>query len=375
MSDLHRAVEDEIDAFRPDRTPPFGALLERHRARSRRRYAAGAVALSAVAVAGIVFVPSAMSGGSDRLPSYADPGSTGAPRVAVCQDATTSCEQYMPDQEGDALLAALREAPSAEGTANPCAAADIVHTYTVWADSENGSVLLAQAPEPARCTVIEVEDQPRVYSIDLRAAVLAGVSQDEPTRYAITSQDAFALNRHERAIQDCLGLPGVSRVASDGFVAPDGTVAVAGADENAAFLDCMNQLEGVVLQERPAPSSTPAPSAEPALWEPPSFAQRQPLPSCGSFERRAFPLPPEKSAACLARAVGSAEGAELKMTAFTVEGDPIIRYYRALPGEDTVEVFYDSTRDKLGSQSWSRSLCTGFDAATGEATGCAEADL
>ena len=39
MSDLHRAAEDELATFRPDRTPPFGALTNRHRARTRRRCA------------------------------------------------------------------------------------------------------------------------------------------------------------------------------------------------------------------------------------------------------------------------------------------------------------------------------------------------
>jgi hypothetical protein len=89
MSDLHRAVEDEIDAFRPDRTPPFAGLLARRRARDRRRTATGAVALSVVAVAGIVFVPSILSGGEDRLPSYANPDSTQAADLAerLCADA------------------------------------------------------------------------------------------------------------------------------------------------------------------------------------------------------------------------------------------------------------------------------------------------
>ncbi len=91
MSDLHQAVEDEIDAFRPDRTPPFAGLLARRRARDRRRTATGAAALSAVAVIGIAFVPSALSGGEDRLPSVAQTGPTqeaGDPELAarLCAD-------------------------------------------------------------------------------------------------------------------------------------------------------------------------------------------------------------------------------------------------------------------------------------------------
>ncbi len=92
MSDLHRAVEDEIDAFCPDRTPPFSALLARERVRRRRRNTGGALVLGVVAVAGIVFVPSTFSAGEDRLPSVANPAPTqeaGDPELAarLCAEA------------------------------------------------------------------------------------------------------------------------------------------------------------------------------------------------------------------------------------------------------------------------------------------------
>jgi hypothetical protein len=73
MSELHRAVQAEIDAFRPDVTPPLTVIRDRKRARDRRRYGASALALSVLAAAGAVVASGAGAGVPDRLPSFADP--------------------------------------------------------------------------------------------------------------------------------------------------------------------------------------------------------------------------------------------------------------------------------------------------------------
>ncbi len=65
MSDLHIAVQAEIDAHRPHRVPPFDALLTRRRDRGRRRTSAAMVA-SAVVAAGIALLPAALHSGTDR---------------------------------------------------------------------------------------------------------------------------------------------------------------------------------------------------------------------------------------------------------------------------------------------------------------------
>lgn len=57
MSDLHRAVEAELDAHRPALAPPFEQVRARKRARDQRRVG-GAVALSVVAVLGVAVLPS-----------------------------------------------------------------------------------------------------------------------------------------------------------------------------------------------------------------------------------------------------------------------------------------------------------------------------
>ncbi len=74
--DLDRAVDAQIDAHRPDRVPPFDAVIARKRGRDRRRLATGGAALSAVALAGAPVLAPSLAGGDgdrDRLPSYAAP--------------------------------------------------------------------------------------------------------------------------------------------------------------------------------------------------------------------------------------------------------------------------------------------------------------
>lgn len=91
MSDLHRAIEAELDAHRPDVTPPFAAVRARKRALDRRRNALAGAALSVVAVAGIAVLPSALGPGGGqtrdgRNPVYAAPSPTGpAGSAGLCE--------------------------------------------------------------------------------------------------------------------------------------------------------------------------------------------------------------------------------------------------------------------------------------------------
>ena len=55
------AAREDLTAFRPDRTPPFAALRARKRARDMRRGGA-ALAVTALAVAGVAFVPTLLAG-------------------------------------------------------------------------------------------------------------------------------------------------------------------------------------------------------------------------------------------------------------------------------------------------------------------------
>lgn len=110
-------------------------------------------------------------------------------------------------------------------------------------------------------------------------------------------------------------------------------------------------------------AGTPAP--EPA---PRAFVERAVLPSCGSVELGQGETIPQDLLDCFAKA--GADGAELVVTAPTTEGDPIVTYYRALPGGG-VERFDDMTADAYGG-GWAHSTCP--DAAAIDPTGmCTDA--
>lgn len=82
MSDLHRAVEAEIQAFTPDRTPPLSALVARKRSRDRRRYAVAGTALSVLAVGGVAVGSTWLTGAPERLPTRQAPVASGGAEVA-----------------------------------------------------------------------------------------------------------------------------------------------------------------------------------------------------------------------------------------------------------------------------------------------------
>ena len=92
------------------------------------------------------------------------------------------------------------------------------------------------------------------------------------------------------------------------------------------------------------------------LRDPAAFRDRAPLPSCGSTVLTGSGTVPPEAAACLDRAVGSARGAELRVVTVTVEGDDVVRYFRAVPGGGVV-VLVDSTEDAFGDRGWSQLDC------------------
>lgn len=65
MSDLQTALQDEVDAYRPDAVPPFAGVLQRRRRDKRRRTAA--VALTVVAVSGTATVASSVLRPTERV--------------------------------------------------------------------------------------------------------------------------------------------------------------------------------------------------------------------------------------------------------------------------------------------------------------------
>ncbi|MDY0909992.1 hypothetical protein [Microbacterium sp. CFBP9034] len=113
--------------------------------------------------------------------------------------------------------------------------------------------------------------------------------------------------------------------------------------------------------QAPAADETPgAPGPGVGPNPPEAFTTRPELPSCGHIELNQGDDLPQEAIDCLADA--GAPGAELVVTAPTVEGDPVITYYRALPGGG-IEVFTDMTQDAYGGGWWHSSCpeATGID--------------
>jgi hypothetical protein len=52
-----------------------------------------------------------------------------------------------------------------------------------------------------------------------------------------------------------------------------------------------------------------------------------------------------------------AEGAEVKLTVLSNEGDPIHRYLRYEPAQEALTIFVDNTDDPLGIEGWLLEYC------------------
>jgi hypothetical protein len=92
--------------------------------------------------------------------------------------------------------------------------------------------------------------------------------------------------------------------------------------------------------------------------EPAWFADRQALPSCDAVVLDQGDVVPETATECLF-GDNDPSGAELVVQSPTTEGDPVVTYYRRLPGAASLDVMTDMTGDQNGSQGWSWSTCPG----------------
>ncbi|NLF04134.1 MAG: hypothetical protein GX593_03885 [Actinomycetales bacterium] len=88
---------------------------------------------------------------------------------------------------------------------------------------------------------------------------------------------------------------------------------------------------------------------------PDAFTNRKPLFSCGEFVLGQGATTPQEGWDCLAEHLET--GAELVVVAPTVEGDPIMTYYRVGPEIDGMEYFSDPTFDTWGADEWEHMLC------------------
>jgi hypothetical protein len=78
----------------------------------------------------------------------------------------------------------------------------------------------------------------------------SGEAVGEPTHYTITYPDKATYEQHIQAVSACVALPGTSDVYTPFSVSAIRTrVSVAGADENNAFRECMQSVDGVLLTQ------------------------------------------------------------------------------------------------------------------------------
>lgn len=91
---------------------------------------------------------------------------------------------------------------------------------------------------------------------------------------------------------------------------------------------------------------------------PQEFSDRRKLPTCGTVDAGLPFAIPDRGKACLERAKSSAKGSELVVLSFTVEGDPIRRYFRYESGTHALVVWEDASDDKFGGDTdWTRYQC------------------
>lgn len=89
-------------------------------------------------------------------------------------------------------------------------------------------------------------------------------------------------------------------------------------------------------------------------WE-----SREKYPSCGDVELgqgEQIENQATQEIECVRQALDAGEGAELKVSFPTVEGDPIREYYRLTP-QGALELYVDSTDDPSSDQKWSSADC------------------
>lgn len=332
MSDLHRAVEDEIDAFRPDRTPPFGALMDRHRTRNRRRkMLAVAPVVAAVLVAPVAW--SAATGGGDQLVQQAAPA----------DEADSSRAAFRTQQEGRRSLLALTSGYLSGDRATGCLwlfATDtpastaspilILHSTAVadfsrtpWVIRDGDTVLATEGdqvslagggtPDGSDFSVpgCPVEGQPFVGRLNAETAPEQPAA--ESTRYTLLYDNEAAYDEQAQSVQACLDLAGVTDIHSEDRNPPLVSLAVDGAEQNAALRTCVSRLDGVLLSESPPrntlaltwPESGPPPGRK---YVPAPFAVETISPDRRSITVRVAGIAGGCTGQAYGRAVETAEG-------------------------------------------------------------------
>lgn len=217
MSDpLDRAVDAQIDAFRPDTVPPFAAIETRKRGRDRRRMAVAARALSVVGVIGVVFAGPLLTGGGDRLTGPPATGPTGTPTATVANGTTRYGLSYGDPGAYDAgrdepLIEACLALP---GTSEVGVDQSLPPGYSVLlTGTERAAAFQRCAADLDNVTVRNLDATPsgiRWTGVQVCRTEPAGPCQELDADTANRIYDALALDSRPRAVPNgpsCLILP------------------------------------------------------------------------------------------------------------------------------------------------------------------------
>ena len=335
MSDLHGAVQDELETYRPNLLPPFQAIRDRRRARVRHRRQALA-AVSALAVLAAVPLALTVDGGPDRLePSAAamqsaSPDETSdqvgntmpvpadPPAAEICRSSPDGGCVRVGEQRAQELADALGTARSLQG---PVCAPAGVPTYLVFFVLRQGLADPVGYRVPSICAPVERGGDGELFDVDQKV------------------RDLVVRLYEDASSGDATSPPGPVVSTAIGAQPYDETTAPPAFMNRTRLTNC-----GVVLDihvARPVPA-TPNQAADNAVRD------------------------------CWRSAREEQLGAEVRIVVPSIDSGPVFYYVRTLPtgGIEAWRSTKDTHMGRSAPVTWLHLACTGVEPRNLEPTGC-----
>ena len=326
MSDLHEAVQDELETYRPALVPPFQLIRDRRRARIRHRSQAVA-AVSAISVLAAVPLALTVQGGPDRLEPSAAARQSAGPEETSDQAGSTmpvpadpSAAEICRSSPGGGCVRVgeqrAQELADALGTARPlqgpvCAPAG-VPTYLVFFVLREGLADPVGYRVPSICAPVERGGDGQLFDVDQKV------------------RDLVARLYEDASSGDATTPPGPAVSTAVGALEYDEATAPTAFTNRTALRDC-----GVVLDIHTA-------------WPSPATANQE----ADSAVRD-----------CWRSAREARMGAEARIVAPSADSGPIFYYVRTT---DTGAIeAWTSSKDRMAGPDapvvWRHQTCTGVE--------------
>ena len=246
MPDEHRAVEAELDAYRPAATPPFALVRARRRARGRRR-TGGAVAVSALAAVGVALLPSVLgSGQGGPVTSRQAAG----PEPTAAQDGVRYGYAVSTRDAGRELERCLSLPGVLQGL-----------TLTTSTPVRTGQIAGSGNADAFQACVEDIASVVHV-TVTRFADTLPG----RPVSFSISyaGPASYDGRRDDAVLRSCLDLPGVPEPVDPFFTHPPTyAVTVAEPEHVDAFRACLAGIGGISVLETAGPGGRPGGTPEP----------------------------------------------------------------------------------------------------------------